>query len=380
MINLLIAGYHGYGNCGDEATLMAMTTNIKEMADDVKITAISHIPELTKTEYNIESVQRFNAIEVMKAIYKSDIILSGGGTLIQNGTSTRSLLYYLTIIKFAKLLKKKVMLYSNGIGPVNGKLNRKFVKIVLDSVDLITLREEFSKEDLQSMGVARPDVHVTADAAFTLKSISDDDATKILEIEGIPMDKDIIGVSVRSYKNKGEKYIKEIAKACDNMALSGKTILFIPMENPKDVAVSKKVMHEMNQNSHILKNEYKPSQILGVIGKLNLLLGMRLHALLFSAKKHVPMLGIVYDPKIQYYLNVLNMPTGGDVRTGDIDAHKMTTQMEGIFLNPERYQEILCEKMEKLLCDAYENEKFLNEQLEIIRCEKGVKNQKGVKK
>lgn len=375
MINLLIAGYHGYGNCGDEATLMAMTTNIKEMAPDVNITAISHIPELTKTEYNINSVQRFNAIEVIRAIVKSDIILSGGGTLIQNGTSTRSLLYYLSIIKFAKLFNKKVMLYSNGIGPVNGKINRKLVKLVVDNVDLITLREEFSKQDLLDMGVKKPDIYVTADAAFTLRSIPDDKAREFLIKEKIPLDKDIIGVSVRNWNKAkyGDKYIKEVAKACDNMVKQGKNVLFIPMEQPKDIETSKKVMYEMKQDSYILQELYKPDEILGIIGQMNLILGMRLHTLLFSASKKVPMIGLVYDPKIEYYLDVLNMPNGGDVRTGDIDAKRLTAQMEGMFLNLERYQDILAEKIGILLDKARQNDSLLNSQLEIIRNNKNNK-------
>ncbi|WP_250277926.1 polysaccharide pyruvyl transferase CsaB [[Clostridium] colinum] len=372
MINLLIAGYHGYGNCGDEATLMAMTTNIKEMAPDVNITAISHIPELTKTEYNINSVQRFNAIEVIKAIFKSDIILSGGGTLIQNGTSTRSLLYYLSIIKVAKLFKKKVMLYSNGIGPVNGNINRKLVKMVVNNVDLITLREEFSKNDLLDMGVKKPEIHITADAAFTLKSISDKSAINFLIKEKIPLDKDIIGVSVRNWSKAkyGDKYIKEIAKACDNMVKQDKTVLFIPMEQPKDIETSKKVMYEMKQDSYILQQSYKPDEILGIIGQTKLILGMRLHTLLFSASKKVPMIGLVYDPKIEYYLDVLNMPNGGDIRTGDIDAKKLTAQMEGMFMGLERYENILAEKINILLDKAKQNEILLNKELNKIRNKK----------
>lgn len=373
MINLLIAGYHGYGNCGDEATLMAMTRNIKEMASDVNITAISHIPELTKTEYNINSIQRFNAIEVMRAIVKSDIILSGGGTLIQNGTSTRSLIYYLSIINFAKLFRKRVMLYSNGIGPVVGNLNRKLVKLVVDNVDLITLREEFSAKDLADIGVKKPEIYVTADAAFTLKSVSTERVKEILQKEQIPNDKEMIGISVREWNKAkyGDKYIKEIAKACDNMAKDGKLIVFIPMEFPKDMAVSKKIMSQMEEDSFIIKGRYKPDEILGIVGEMDLIVGMRLHILLFSALKKIPMIGIVYDPKIEYYLNVLNMPKGGDVRTGEIDGNRLTNQIQGIFLGIERYQDILEQKLKGLLEKAYENEKLLNKQFDFIRKEKG---------
>ena len=163
MIRVLIAGYHGFGNCGDEAILQAMTANIRAMAKDVEITALSYNPEFTKTEYGINSVQRFNMLQVLSAIKHSDIVLSGGGTLLQNGKSTRSLMYYLTIIKIAKFFRKRVMLYANGIGPVSGKLNRRLVKMVVNTVDVITLREKLSEADLKSIGVTKPNIMVTAD-------------------------------------------------------------------------------------------------------------------------------------------------------------------------------------------------------------------------
>ena len=75
MIRVLIAGYHGFGNCGDEAILQAMTANIRAMAKDVEITALSYNPEFTKTEYGINSVQRFNMLQVLSAIKHSDICL-----------------------------------------------------------------------------------------------------------------------------------------------------------------------------------------------------------------------------------------------------------------------------------------------------------------
>lgn len=343
MIKLLIAGYHGYGNCGDEATLLAMTTNIRNMASDVDITAISIDPEKTKTEYNIKSVQRFNAFELLGAIIKSDIILSGGGTLIQNGTSTRSLMYYLGIIKAAKLFRKRVMLYANGIGPVTGGFNRFLVKLVVDSVDLITLREKFSEQDLRSIGVTKPHIYVTADAAFTVKSVSDETAEKLLRGENIPTDKEIIGVSVRG-QNRGkdaEGYIKEIAKACDNMAREGKTILLIPMQPPRDTEISKRLLNEMKEDGYIIKGRYSPAEIVGIIGRCSLMLGMRLHALLFAAVKRVPVIGIVYDPKVEYYLEVLKMPCAGDIRCDSLDAKRITARMQGIFFDLEKYREIL---------------------------------------
>lgn len=368
MINILIAGYHGFGNCGDEATLQAMTVNIRDMAEDVKITALSYKPELTKTEYNIESVQRFNAMQVFKAIRHSDIILSGGGTLLQDGTSTRSLLYYLSIIKIAKILRKRVMLYANGIGPVNGKINRKLIKYVVNGVDFITLRESMSAKDLEEIGVKKPEIHITADPAFTLKSIDGEKVREIFLKEGIPIDKKIVGVSVRGWNGSAEKdYIGKIARVCDRISKDGKTVLLIPMQFTKDISVSKRLMDIMSEKAYILKNEYTPMEILGIIGKADVILSMRLHTLIFAGVKRVPMAGIIYDPKVEYYLDVLDMPSGGDIRTEYIDEDKLYECVQNIFDNYGNYVSRLDKRVKELEKKAHENDVFLKEQLDLIR-------------
>lgn len=127
----------------------------------------------------------------------------------------------------------------------------------------------------------------------------------------------------------------------------------------------------MKNDAFILKGKYKPNEILGIVGKMNLIIGMRLHIILFSAIKSVPVIGIVYDPKIEYYLNVLNMPCGGDVRNSSIDCEKIINQIEGIFLGIERYQNILREKTTILIEKAYQNEQLLSTLLDFIRKQKG---------
>lgn len=373
MINLLIAGYHGFGNCGDEAILKAMTNNIRSIADDVEITALSHNPEFTKNEYGIKSVQRFNVFQVLSAIRHSDIMLSGGGTLLQNGTSTRSLLYYLCIIKAAKLFRKRVMLYANGIGPVTGGLNQKLVRTVINTVDVITLREKLSEADLRNIGVSNPNVSVTADAAFKLESIGDADAEKLLEKEGFEdRGKPRIGVSVRAWSKAkyGEDYISKLAKACDNIADTGKEIIFIPMQYPKDIAVSKKVSSMMKNKSYVLTRRYTPSEMMGIVGRVDVMVSMRLHTLIFAAVKNIPMVGIIYDPKIEYYLKELDMPEGGDVRSEKLDSDRITSVTLDIFENMDKYKSILKSKADIMMSKADENDVLLGQQLDIIRKEK----------
>ena len=108
-------------------------------------------------------------IEVIRAIGKCDLFISGGGSLLQDVTSTRSILYYLALMMMALIFRKPVMVYANGIGPINKKMNRILTRVILNRVDYITLRDEDSKAFLHQLGVTNENIIVTADPVFTLE-------------------------------------------------------------------------------------------------------------------------------------------------------------------------------------------------------------------
>jgi polysaccharide pyruvyl transferase CsaB len=299
-------------------------------------------------------------------------VLSGGGTLLQNGTSTRSLMYYLAIIKTAKLFGKRVMLYANGIGPVSGALNRRLVKSVVNTVDVITLREKLSEADLRSIGVSKPDIIVTADPAFNLESISDEEARAIFVKEGIDLSRPLVGVSVRAWSKAygGEDYIAKLAAACDKIIAGGREVVFLPMEYPRDIEISTKVMGKMSKKSYIIKSRYTPSQILGMVGLFDVMISMRLHSLIFAAIKNVPMSGIIYDPKVEYYIKELDMLEAGDVRNSELNSDKIAAQVDDIYNNMSVYKARLEKTADKMRSRAYQNEELLQGQLDIIRKEK----------
>jgi polysaccharide pyruvyl transferase WcaK-like protein len=139
------------------------------------------------------------------------------------------------------------------------------------------------------------------------------------------------------------------------------------MEYPKDLDVSRKVIAAMKEKAYLLENRYNPPQILGIVGRLDLMLSMRLHTLIFAAVKNVPMLGIIYDPKVEYYLKVLEMPEAGDVRAEHIDVDKATSRALDIFANMSGYKAILKKNSDIMMDKANENDRLLNKQLDIIR-------------
>ena len=361
MEKVLIVGYHGYGNSGDEAILLAMKNNIISLYPEADIAALSHTPEDTETLYGITAVQRFSLPAVVSAIRKRGVIAVGGGSLIQDGTSARSLVYYLGIICIAKLFRKRVMLYANGVGPVKRRLGRALSKLVLNRVDVITLREALSYDELLSLGVTRPKTVVTADPVFTLDGVPREDALTVLQTEGIPTDKPIVAVSVREWK-QSVAFTAKLAALCDFAAEKyGATVLLVPMQYPQDLTISGELIAAMRNPAYVLQSKCRPETLLGVIGLADCVVSMRLHALIYAAVRHVPMLGIVYDPKIQFYLKALQMPCAGDVREDALDLAQMQAQLADLMDNHAAYVQALAEMAATLREKGFENDKLLVE-------------------
>ena len=363
--HVVMSGYYGFNNTGDEAIMLSMHKNIQELGDNYHITVLSKKPEETKEKYGIEAVYRFGMRDVFHAIRKSDVLLSGGGSLLQDSTSTRSLMYYLSITVMAKLLRKKVMLYANGIGPVSGKRNRRLVKQVVNRADLITLREENSYEELLSMGVNPKKCFVTADPAFTMNGIGAEASRALLQAEGVPLDKPIVVVSVRKWKDM-DKFIGRFARMCDTIVEKyDRNIVFLGMQMPNDIIVSEKVRAQMKQKAYILKNNHSPYEVMGIISQADFILSMRLHTLIFAAKQQVPLIGFVYDPKIEYYLEKLEMPSGGKLK--EFDPETTLEYVDDVIRNKEAYVEKLGEKEKELEKMAHRNEKYLAKLLERVK-------------
>ena len=360
--HIVMSGYYGFNNTGDEAIMLSMHHNIQAMGENYHITVLSNRPKETSKRYNIEAVYRFGIRDVYRALKWCDVLLSGGGSLLQDSTSTRSLLYYLSITACAKALGKKVMLYANGIGPVSGKRNRRLVKQVVNRADLITLREENSYEELLSMGVKKSKCFVTADPVFTMNGIAQEDAKKLLLDNGIPMDKPLVAVSVRNWKNI-ESFTDEFAKLCDTVVRKyDRNIVFIAMQVPNDYRTSEMVQKKMQEKSYILRGDFTPYDLISVIGCMDFILGMRLHTLIFAARKIVPLIGFVYDPKIKYYLSRLDMPDGGSVK--GFDLAKAEALVDDIISHKADYVKRLEEKSALLCADAHRNERYLEQLLQ----------------
>ena len=341
--DIIISGYYGLGNSGDEALLKSIVDNLRRLSPDIRITALSGNARHTRETYGINTVDRFDPFAVFREMRRSKLLISGGGSLIQDATSTKSLLYYLTIINVAKLLGLKVMLYANGMGPISDK-NVPKVTRVLNKVDLITLRENISMAELQRCRVTRPKIEITADPAYLLQPCPKNEAAELMKSFGV--NGRAVAISVREWSSAGDGFEAEIAKAADMLAEKGYTPLFFPMQMSKDLAISRSIMRRMKTPGAIIDREITVSQMLGIIRECGAVIGMRLHSLIFASSVNVPMLGIIYDPKIRGSMEYMNQRRYIDVT--EVSGEALCAMAMDCLENSDNIRSRLAEENEAL--------------------------------
>lgn len=328
MKHIVISGYYGFNNAGDEAILDSIITTLKSLAakqgQELRFTVLSATPSQTADRYGTDAIGRQDLPQIIRTLKQADVFISGGGGLLQDATGRGfSILYYLGLVALARLLGKKVILYAQGIGPVKRSFNRFLMRLIANRASLIAVRDEGSRNELAHLGVTRPPVTITADPVFLLEP-TDPDGRAAEFLKELPPDKPVVGISVRSWHNE-EKTLQEIATAADLVALelSAVTVL-VPMHYPDDLAVSDKLADLMKSDTYILRENLSPRELLTVFNRFNLVLAMRLHALIFAAVSGVPMLGIGYDRKVDALLARLGLTSAGE--PGQLDSIKLAGQ------------------------------------------------------
>ena len=310
MKSILISGYYGFNNTGDEAMIETFSSELAKKNFGLKV--LSCNPEKTEETYNVRAYDRFNLFQIIKGLRKSDILVSGGGTLFQDITSKKSIWYYLGIVVLAQLMGKKVCVAYQGMGPLNNKFYRWMTKRVLNkkSVKIIALRDRNAIEYAKEMGVKEEKMILSSDVVFMLKPAPKERCMKIIRdnVYGYKEGETLIGFSIRSWKDKDRTDL--FAEIADKLVEKyNARIVFFPFHKPKDAEISKIVAHKMKHEDAtvLIPNRYLPSEILGTMGFMNVNIGVRLHSLVFSALMNVPTIGISYEPKIDGFLEMMNM-------------------------------------------------------------------------
>jgi len=303
MARVLLSGYYGFGNLGDEALLEVFVTQMRRRFPASRVEVLSATPQMTAATYRIEATPRWDWRAVRAAIARADVVLSGGGGLLQNRTSLRSLLYYAAILREAARARRKTMVFAQSVGPLD-LWGRLVVRTFCKRLDRATVRDERSRSLLHELAPRTP-IERTADPVF-LYDLPDD--AEDLSGQGLGPESGAYAViSVRTAAGFRDA-AAVLARAVDRLA-SRHAIrsAFLPLGGAADAAISTDVIRAC-ASSPVLLPECSLAKAASIVRGARVVIGMRLHSLVLAARYGVPFLAMAYDPKISALCEDLAYP------------------------------------------------------------------------
>lgn len=318
--SIMICGAYGRGNAGDDAILEAIVQEMRALDPERTICVMSRRPKETRLVYRTGAVYTFNIFSVLHKFRKAALYINGGGSLMQDVTSTRSLWYYCYTLRAAKRRGCKVMMYGCGIGPINRAGNRKMAAKTIDrSVDRITLRDDNSRAELADMGVTRPDIRVSADPTIILDAAPAEVVSLAMEQSGIDPDGRYIGFGLRNWKGLDAALPAIAAAANYAYEKHGLTPVFVPIEFPSDLTPAERVGLLLHCPWYAVRTRQPIEVTIGILARMKTVVGIRLHSLMFSAGQGVPVVGLSYDIKVDGFLKYIGSRTCLQLRTARAD-------------------------------------------------------------
>jgi polysaccharide pyruvyl transferase CsaB len=297
----LVSGYYGFLNLGDEAILAGLLVGFRQMAPETQITVLSAAPASTARMHGASAVHRAKPLAIWREMRMRRLFISGGGGLLQDSTSARSALYYLSLLRMARMAGAKTAVLAQSIGPIRRRAVRVLARRVLSNCDLITVRDEHSVRELEAIGVRGREFHVAADLSFLLPF-------RPQAAEGRPR----IGVAVRPWGNQ-RLWVPTLSRALESAArqLQAQLVL-LPMHRNLDFELCAAMREMISPRPDVLTAE-SPHEMLELVSACELVVAMRLHALIFAAITGVASVAISYDPKVEAFAQGASLPQGGSI-------------------------------------------------------------------
>ena len=281
---VLISGYIGFSNFGDDVIFAMLTRHLK--AQGYQISALSSNPAKTKQQHKVSAAYYKNPFEIIKEIVKCDYLISGGGSLLQNATSNMSLLYYILIILFAKLMFKKVIIFAQGIGPINGGFWQGLTRFTLSLCNFITVRDS---QSYKMLGNWRIKSRLVEDPAWDIP---------ILPRES----RGYVGIQLREYSKMHPDFIKLLVKYI-GLYFSDRKIIIFSFQNPQDLKLcyqfEKELKFQWPHMKYEIRSDNSIKSIVTGFSNLEYLFAMRFHACLLGLKYGIKVFTLPYDIKVE---------------------------------------------------------------------------------
>lgn len=307
MKTVVVSGYYGFNNSGDEAILAAFCQLLTPYGIRLKVLCTSPYHQIPGCEF--EAIGRLDLPAIIQALRSADLFISGGGGLFQDVTGLGSVPYYGGLLWLAQRLGVPTMVLGQGLGPLRLAPNRWLVKQIFKGVNALSVRDPDSFEMLRQMQLPAQRIHQCADPVLTLQPAHPSHIQQLLLHEGLDLNRPMIGVSIRPWSTWFEKQLKAFTAVLAQFAArTGSQLVLIPFQPEHDSWMCHEAAYSIQTRPssyvpplYVLQGQYSPLEMQGIIGQMDLIVGMRLHALIMAASQCVPAVGLVYDPKVRHF-------------------------------------------------------------------------------
>jgi polysaccharide pyruvyl transferase CsaB len=291
---VVLCGYYGMGNAGDEALLVSL---LQMLPESVVPIVLSGDPQATKKRYGVASCDRKSAFAILNAFKQSQVFIWGGGSLMQDSTSIASPIYYAGLMALAQQQGLKTIAWAQGVGPLNKSLTRWLTKQVLLGCDAVSVRDPVSAGLLNSWQI--PAI-IAPDPVWAMESKPGTQLDKI--------SKPKIAVVLRSHPLLTKKRLDVLIAAIKDFQIQTKShILLLPFQPLQDLAIAELISAQLEQDNSILAIN-DPQELKGLFQQVKMAIGMRLHSLIMAAAEGCSCFALSYDPKVTQLMSEVDLP------------------------------------------------------------------------
>jgi len=300
LVRPLLCGYYGEHNIGDDALLQAL---LRALPAEAKPCITAADQQQVQQRFGVSTCDRRRLRSTLSALADCDGLILGGGSLLQDSTSWRSLLYYAALILTARLQRKPVILWAQGLGPLRRRRSRLLVGRLLPLVAAASWRDHQSAALAQQLaGASRATDPVGADPVWTLPPMH-------WRGRGGP-----IVLAWRSSSLLSEADWRVLLEALARLAeQNDRPVLWLPLHDAQDAGLLQRLQEQgllpasLAARSREIRLQ-RPEELMAQASAAGLVLAMRLHGLILAARAGAPVAALSYDPKVAAAAEALGCP------------------------------------------------------------------------
>jgi polysaccharide pyruvyl transferase WcaK-like protein len=324
---VVFGGWFGSGNLGDDSILIGLKRALMQVVRDPEIVAVSSDPDQTRRTCGVEAIPLLSPLGRLRrdgssveayheAFRESDACVISGGTPIYDYGYASRLLHF----GFPTIMGRRLFCFGMGVKPIRSRMGVSITRELLGWTELISTRDRLSRDELVRIGVDRP-IAVTGDSALFLTPCSYAVGLERLVESGVDTDRPMVAVCPRALSNDYRKHyhaslsqgailsIRDaVAAVADHLSDAGYEVVFIPMhrspydDDLEEIRVVQSLMR--GRSTRVIDVGMEPAEAMAVLGRMSLVLGLRLHSLILAAAQGVPVVGVDYDRKIRGFMEL----------------------------------------------------------------------------